>query len=248
MVVVAVVAFLYLGWAAISLAFQLFYSLSNGPLPPRKKSRDHQKQLRAAFPIRSGTDGRIGEVRACCAWALAHLGQLSKRCGLPMSNGDIAEFKETGDVFLQCYTALALHALQNGVCRWALKPKHHQLQHSLEEVGIDKLNPSFLELRRRGHARAFKTDSWPHAQSEDVAANLAAIPCACEDALEAPCPGAACLNASQHVHLHMFHHIDAPPNKHDCRCLSAPAWLASLPTTAVGTDNDPHRARSKVAV
>ena len=122
----------------VLLAFQ------RSPPPPRNKSRDHQKQLRAAFPIRSGTDGRIGEVRACCAWALAHLGQLSKRCGLHLSNGDIAEFKETGDVFLQCYTALALHALQNGVCRWALKPKHHQLQHSLEEVGIDKLNPSFF--------------------------------------------------------------------------------------------------------
>ena len=81
------------------------------------------------------------ELRASCAYSLAHFSNTIDEAGEYLTDGDVATLTEAGRNFLITYSALARQNLDWDICLYGMKPKFHQLDHQISDLATDRLNP-----------------------------------------------------------------------------------------------------------
>ncbi len=80
--------------------------------------------------------------RAELCWGLADICHCMDCAATFLTEEETRKFQRGGRVALASYSWLARDALDREVCNYALKPKMHQFDHLLSEVGTDRLNPA----------------------------------------------------------------------------------------------------------
>ena len=83
-------------------------------------------------------------LRAVATWAHAGFHHVLDNAGAILSDSEASEAAHMGRVFLVAYQKLAWLARTDGVYLWKIRPKHHLLDHMIDGLARDKLNPRRL--------------------------------------------------------------------------------------------------------
>ena len=100
------------------------------------------------------------KLRGSMAWSWLEVNRILEAAGLFLVEQEVADFKEAGRMFL-----MSLQKLANVEPKqmWKLRPKHHQLDHMIDEMGVlSYLNPKKITcLAEEDYLGKMKTISKP---------------------------------------------------------------------------------------